>query len=337
MKLKPAPVLQPFLAVVLSMGLGLLIVLPTGENPLEAYRLWFTAGFGCAGSGGFCAIWTALQYATPMILSGLAAMVAFRSGMISIGQFGQMVCGAGMATYLVVMLPGPPWLRISMGLVGGIIAGGIWSAIPGALRAYLNINEVITTFIFNTLSLAATGSVSFWRIPAEVRLTSLIPTTKLTIAFFIAVGVALLTYLYLWRRSQGLEIRMAGQASLFARFAGMNARWAVVRGMFISGGLAGLAGGLEVLAVHHRFVSSFSTIDQFDGIIVSLLGQLHPLGILFSAFLLGGLRLGSLNGLQLQTAVPRQLSNIIIGLMMILMVMPAIARWLAVKVPKKGA
>ncbi|WP_420629452.1 ABC transporter permease [Candidatus Leptofilum sp.] len=337
MNLKPAPVFQPFLAVILSLMLGLLIVLPTGENPLEAYRLWFSAGFGCAGSGGFCAIWTSLQYATPMILSGLAAMVAFRSGMISIGQFGQMVCGAGATTFLVVTLPGAPWLRMSVGLLGGVIAGGIWSAIPGALRAYLNINEVITTLIFNTLALAATGSVSFWRIPQEVRFTPLIPTTKLTVAFFIAIGVAVLVYLYLWRRGKGLEVRMAGQASLFAKFAGMNARWAVVRGMFISGGLAGLAGGLEVLAVHHRFVSSFSTIDQFDGIIVSLLGQLHPLGIVFSSFLLGGLRLGSLNGLQLQTAVPRQLSNIIIGLMMILMVMPTISYWLRARTKTKGA
>ncbi|MCB8928885.1 MAG: ABC transporter permease [Ardenticatenaceae bacterium] len=335
--MKPAPVLQSFLAVALSLGLGLLIVLPTGENPFLAYRLWFAAGFGCAGSGGFCAIWTALQYATPMILSGLSAMVAFRSGLISIGQFGQMVCGAGMTTFLVVTLPGAPWLRISVGLLGGIVAGGIWSAIPGALRAYLNINEVITTLIFNALALAATGRVSFWRIPTEVRLLPLIPTTKLTVAFFIALGTAVFIYLYLWRRGAGLEIRMAGQAGLFAKFSGLNARRAVVRGMFISGGLAGLAGGLEVLAVHYRFVSSFSTIDQFDGIIVSLLGQLHPLGILFSAFLLGGLRLGSLNGLQLQTAVPRQLSNIIISFMMILMVMPAIARWLAANLSKKDA
>lgn len=335
--MKPAPVLQSFLAVILGMSLGLFLVLPTGENPFYVYRLWFAAGFGCAGSGGFCAVWTALQYTTPMILSGLAAMVAFRSGMISIGQFGQMVCGAGVTTYLVVTLPGAPWLRIVWGLLGGIMAGGMWSAIPGALRAYLNINEVITTLILNTLSLAATGRVSFWRIPQEVRLAPLIPTTKLTTAFFIAVGTALIVYLYLWRQGRGLEIRMAGQAGLFARFAGMKARRAVVRGMFISGGLAGLAGGLEVLAVHYRFVSSFSTIDQFDGIIVSLLGQLHPLGIMFSAFLLGGLRLGSLNGLQLQTAVPRQLSNIIIGLIMILMVMPTIARWLTARTPKKDA
>lgn len=335
--MKPTPVLQSFLAVILGMSLGLLLVLPTGENPFFAYRLWFAAGFGCAGSGGFCAIWTALQYATPMILSGLAAMVAFRSGLISIGQFGQMVCGAGMTTYLVVALPGAPWLRMSLGLLGGVVAGGLWSAIAGALRAYLNINEVITTLILNTLALAATGRVSFWRIPAEVRFAPLVPTTKFTAAFFIAVAIAILTYLYLWRQGRGLEIRMAGQAGLFAKFAGINARRAVVRGMFLSGGLAGLAGGLEVLAVHYRFVSSFSTIDQFDGIIVSLLGQLHPLGILFSAFLLGGLRLGSLNGLQLQTAVPRQLSNIIIGLMMILMVMPTIGRWVTKNKAKKDA
>jgi ABC-type uncharacterized transport system permease subunit len=326
--MKPPPLMQPVLAITLSLLIGMLIVLATGENPLSTYQTWFSAGFGCAGSGARCALWTALQYATPMILSGLSALVAFRSGLISIGQFGQMVCGAGMTTFLVVTLGGPPWLRITLALLGGMIAGGVWSAIPGALRAYLGINEVIVTLIMNTLAIAATGRVSFWRIPEEVRLLPLIPTTKLSLAFFIAVGTAVLTYLFLWRRGSGLEIRMAGQAPLFARFAGIRARRAVVRGMFLSGALAGLGGGLEVLAVHYRFVSSFSTIDQFDGIIVSLLGYLHPIGVLGSAFLLGGLRLGSLNGLQLQTAVPRQLGNIIIGLMMIFIAMPRLAAWI---------
>jgi ABC-type uncharacterized transport system permease subunit len=330
--MKPPPFIQPVLAIALSLFIGMIIVLATGANPFSTYFTWFSAGFGCAGSGARCALWTALQYATPMILSGLSALVAFRSGMISIGQFGQMVCGAGMTTFLVVALGGPPWLRITLGLLGGIAAGGVWSAIPGALRAYLGINEVIVTLILNSLAIAATGSVSFWRIPEEVRLLPLIPTTKLNIAFFIAVGTAVLTYLILWRRAAGLEIRMSGQAPSFASFAGLRARRAAVRGMFLSGGLAGLGGGLEVLGVHYRFVSSFSTIDQFDGIIVSLLGYLHPIGVLGSAFLLGGLRLGSLNGLQLQTAVPRQLGNIIIGLMMIFITMPLLSRWMTSKI-----
>jgi simple sugar transport system permease protein len=120
---------------------------------------------------------------------------------------------------------------------------------------------------------------------------------------------------------------MSGQAETFAAYAGMRAKWAVVGGMAVSGMLAGLAGALEVLGVHYRFVSNFSSVDQFDGIAVSLLGQLHPLGVVLSAFLLGGLRLGALNGLQLQTAVPRELGDAVIALTMLLVAMPRLLQW----------
>jgi simple sugar transport system permease protein len=262
-----------------------------------------------------------------MILSGLSAMMAFRVGLISIGQFGQMIIGAGVTTLMVTLLPLPPLLRGVTAVFLGMAAAALWSAIPGFLRAFLQINEVITTFLMNTFALAAVGPVGFWRIPAEMQLSPLVPATKLTAALFIALGVALAMYFYLWRTSAGLAARMSGQAEIFAAYAGMRAKWAVVGGMAVSGMLAGLAGALEVLGVHYRFVSNFSSVDQFDGIAVSLLGQLHPLGVVLSAFLLGGLRLGALNGLQLQTAVPRELGDAVIALTMLLVAMPRLLQW----------
>jgi simple sugar transport system permease protein len=314
--------LHPVAAILLSLLLGMLFILPTGENPLAVYAAWFEAGFSCHSGLGRCALLTALQYATPMILSGLSAMMAFRVGLISIGQFGQMVVGAGVTTLLVSVLPWPPLVRGITAVILAISAAALWSAIPGFLRAFLHINEVITTFLMNSFALAVVAPVSFWRIPADIQLTPLVATTKVTAALFIALAVALAMYLYLWRTTAGLTVRMSGQAPSFAQYAGMKAQWAIVGGMAVSGMLAGLAGALEVLGVHYRFVSNFSSVDEFDGIAVSLLGQLHPLGVVLSAVLLGGLRLGALNGLQLETAVPRELGNAVIALTMLFIAAP---------------
>jgi simple sugar transport system permease protein len=309
-------------ALIFSLLMGMLFILPTGENPLSVYAAWFEAGFSCHSGGGQCALLTALQYATPMILSGLSAMMAFRVGLISIGQFGQMVIGAGVTAWLVSVLPLPPLVRGITAVALAISFAALWSAIPGFLRAFLQINEVITTFLMNSFALAVVAPFSFWRIPDEMQLTPLVATTKLTVALFIALLVALGMYIYLWRTSAGLTVRMSGQAVSFAQYAGMKARWAIVGGMAVSGMLAGLAGALEVLGVHYRFVSNFSSVDEFDGIVVSLLGQLHPLGVVLAAGLLGGLRLGALNGLQLQTAVPRELGTAVLALTMILIAAP---------------
>lgn len=323
-----ARLLPPLTAVGLSLMVGMVLILPTGENPIAVYATWFEAGFGCRGSGGQCALLTTAQYATPLMLSGLAAMVAFRAGLISIGQFGQMLLGAGATTFLAVSLPELPLLRLVLALLGGCIAGAIWGLIPGMLKAFLNIPEVIVTLLMNPIAIALVSPVSWWRIPTSAQLMPLVPTTKLSGALFVALAAALVSYLYLWQRSEGLALRMAGEAPTFAHYAGLLPRSATVWAMTWSGALAGLAGSLEVLGVHYRFVSNFSSIDQFDGITVSLLGQLHPLGVVVSAFLLGGLRLGALTGLQLQTTVPRELGNATIALMMIFVVTPHLFRFL---------
>jgi ABC-type uncharacterized transport system permease subunit len=320
----------PVLSTAASLLLGMLIILPTGENPFVVYGHWFKAGFSCQAAGARCALLTTLQYATPLTLSGLSALVAFRSGLISIGQFGQMVMGAGFTTWVAVSLPWPAFPRILLACIAGLVAGALWGFIPGLLKAYLNINEVIVTLILNPLALAATGRVGFMRIPEGARLAPLVPTTKLTFAFLLAIGIAAMLSLFLWRMGGGMALRLSGRAPRFALYAGIRPRRAVVWGMALSGMLAGLAGSLEVLGVHYRFVSNFSSLDQFDGIAVSLLGQLHPIGVLFSAFLLGGLRLGAINGIQLQTGVPRELGSAVIALMMLLVTAPhltTLAQW----------
>ncbi len=315
MKIQPWAI--SVLAVCAALIAGMIFVLAAGENPIVVYGEWFKAGFGCRGAGNRCAALTALQYATPLTLSGLSAMVAFRAGLISIGQFGQMVLGAGATTFVAASVQMPPFPGIIAALIAGILAGALWGIFPAVLKAYLDVSEVITTLMLNPIALFIVAPFSFRRIPDQFQIEPLVATTKLTIAFPCAIVVAGIIYLYLWRTGSGFEMRMAGQAADFAKNAGIHPRRAIVRGMGVSGALAGLAGAFEVLGVHYRFISNFSSIDQFDGIIVSLLGGLHPLGILLSSIFVGGLRLGTLNGLQLQTSVPRELGNAIIAFFML--------------------
>jgi len=307
----------PAIAILLSLLAGALFIIAAGANPLHAYAALLRAGFGCRGPGGLCAFLTALQYATPLILSGLSATLAFRAGLFSIGQLGQMVMGAAAATWLAGTLPLPGVLHPAVAIVGGILAGAFWGFIPGVLKAGLGLHEVIVTLLLNPIALALVGAVSWWRIPQSARLAPLVASTKLNPGLIIALAAAVLVFVYLWSSAAGYETRMAGQATLFARFGGVRSGPVIARAMALSGAAAGLAGAVEVLGVHYRFVASFSAIDQFDGIVVALLGQLHPLGIVLSALLLGGIRLGAVNGLQLEAAVPRELGSALIALIVL--------------------
>jgi simple sugar transport system permease protein len=121
---------------------------------------------------------------------------------------------------------------------------------------------------------------------------------------------------------------MAGGAPRFARFGGIRDGRAVIRAALLSGGLAGLGGAIEVIGVQYRLVGQFSALDEFDGIIVALVGQLQPVGVLLGALFLGGIRLGALNGLQMVAGVPRELGSALIALFVLFVSMPAIRRGL---------
>lgn len=318
----------PLIAALFSLLVGSLLIQIAGASPYTAYRALITAGFGCRAAGGFCAILTTLQYATPLILSGLSAAVAFQAGLFSIGQLGQMLLGAAAATFAANRLSlSTNWI-VAIAFCAGAAAGAFWGFIPGFLKAALNVNELISTLLLNPIAFLLIAPVSFMRIPQASRLSPLVPATKLNAGLFIALAAALLIYVFLWRMASGLELRTSGDSPTFARFAGMQPRRAVVRAMTLSGALAGLAGAIEVIGVQYRFVSSFSAIDQFDGVFVALIGQQHPLGVVITAFVLGGVRLGTNSGLQLEAGVPRELGNILIAMTVLVVASPKLYEWL---------
>ena len=303
--------------VFLSLLSGGLLILLVGQNPWSTYIGLFEAGFGCQTGPGRCALVTALQFATPLILSGLSATVAFRGGFFSVGQFGQMLFGAAAASWLAGNLSLAPVVHPAAALAGAALVGGLWGFIPAVLKNVIGVNEIISTLLLNPIASVVVGLVWLPGVASGARLLPLIPGTKLSAGIFIALAAALVSYVFLWRTTPGMELRTNARASRFALYGGMPVHKPILLGMALSGALAGLAGGVEVLGVHYHFVSNFSAVNEFDGLIVAFSGQLHPAGVVLFAFLLGGLRTGSIVGLQIQSDIPRELGSALIAFMLL--------------------
>src|SRR5687768_9725665 len=274
-----------FLPVFLSLFTGALLILAVGHNPFLVYADLFDAGFTCKAGPGRCAFVTAWQFATPLILSGLSATVALRSGFFSVGQIGQMLFGAAAASWLGGALSLPLEIHPAVALAGAALFGGLWGLIPAVLKHFIGVNEIISTLVLNPIASVLVGLAWLPRVEETARLSPLIPSTKLSAGILIAIAAALLIYLFLWRTTRGLEIRAYASAPRFAMYSGMPLHRPVLVAMALSGALAGLDGGVEVLGVHYHFVSSFSAVNDFDGLIVGFAGQLHPLGVVVFAFL----------------------------------------------------
>lgn len=312
-------ILKPILAAVFGLLVGGVFVLFTQSTPLEAYTALLQGGFSCKAWSN-CAWWTTLQWATPLIFTGLSAAVAFRAGLFSIGQAGQMALGAAFAAWLGTRLSAPGILHPLLALAAAALAGGLWGLIPGLLKVRIGVNEILSTFLMNSIAFYLIGAIPMRRYIAEsARLAPLAEGTKLNSGFFLALAALVFVFLFLFRSSGGFAVRMSGQAPAFAKNAGIRPARAVSVAMLISGALAGLGGGVEILGVHYHFVTNFSAVDQFDGLVVALLGSAHPIGVFFAAVFLGGVRLGSLNGLAIEAGIPRELGGAMIAVMVIFM------------------
>jgi simple sugar transport system permease protein len=308
---------MPALAVLASLAVGSVFILLARANPLETYRNLMQAGFGCAGPGARCALLTALQFSVPLLLGGLSATVALRAGFFSLGQSGQMLLGAAAACWLGSNLDLPPGIHAAVALAGGAACGAAWAWGPAVLKDRTGINEVVVTLIANPIAGVLVGLVRLRDIAPTARMQPLVEGTKLSAGLIVALAAALLVYAHLWHTGQGYEQRMAAQAPRFARYGGIPGGRPMVRAVLIGGALAGLAGAVEVLGVQYRFITSFSAVDNFDGLVVAFAGQLHPLGVVLFAVLLGGMRAGAVVGLQIQSGIPRELGGAIIAMMLI--------------------
>jgi len=302
--------LFPLIAVVAAFIVGGILILIIGDNPLEAYRLLFGSAFSWPVGIGYT-----LFYATPLIFTGLAVLVAFRCGLLNIGAEGQLYIAAFATAWIGITFANlSPWLLIPMCFMAAVVGGGVWGAIPGILKARFGSHEVINTIMLNFLAVAllsyftqyhykAPGDPIMQTIPIGpgahiARLGKFIPGLPqfipLNLAFVLALICCALVYIFLWRTKWGYELRATGTNPSAAEYGGISVRRQIVIAMTISGALAGMVGINEVLGYRYRYYDGFSDNYGFTGIAVALLGRNHPVGVIISALLFAILQRGGI-------------------------------------------
>ncbi len=335
--------LMPVLAVIAALIAGAIMLLLLGVNPFVAYAALIEGAIGSPN-----AIADTLVKATPLLLVGAGICIAFRGGVINVGGEGQLVLGALSATMIAIYLKDlPGWLLIPLALVFGFIAGAAWGAIPGALKAYMNVNEILTTIMLNAIAIQLMNYLlsgpmmdpvqitqgSFIpqteRFPLAADLPRLVPT-RLHAGVILAVIVAILVWLLLWRTTIGFRIRAVGLSPKASRRAGIRVERYSMLALTLSGALAGLAGAVQVLGVNHRMftdgsAAGFTGSAGFNGIVAALFGQLHPIGTIPASFFFGALIVGA-NKMQRVTQVPTSMIIALNGLLVIFVVSSEIWR-----------
>lgn len=302
--------LFPLIAVVAAFIVAGILILIIGDNPLEVYRLLFGSALSWPVGIGYT-----LFYATPLIFTGLAVMVAFRCGLLNIGAEGQLYIGAFATAWVGITFASlSPWVLIPMCFIAAIVGGGVWGAIPGILKARFGSHEVINTIMLNFLAVAllsyfiqyhykTPGDPIMQSVPigwgAHVaRLGKFIPGLPsyipLNLSFILALVCCVLVYIFLWRTKWGYELRSTGTNPTAAEYGGISVRKQIIIAMTISGSLAGMVGINEVLGHRYRYYDGFSDNYGFTGIAVALLGRNHPVGVVISALLFAVLQRGGL-------------------------------------------
>ena len=314
--------LIPLLSVMVALLVGGLILLVAKKNPVDAYAALFTGAFGSFDSCG-----DTLIRATPVIFTGLAIAFAFKCGLFNIGAEGQLLLG-GLASALVGhYVTGLPMIvHLTIAVLSAALAGGIWALIPGILKAFKGVHEVITTIMLNYIAVSLTayfieilrqGSVPETPVIQDTAkifpltdIFSFFESSRFNISFFAAITAACIISFLLYRTVLGYEIRAVGFSPLAAENSGIKVGKSIIYAMFISGMLAGLGGASEVLGIHYSFKSGLSPGYGFEGIAVSLLANNNPIAIVFSGILFGALSNGGFN-MDMSADVPQDIVIVI--------------------------
>ena len=310
-----------------------LLVLLVGVSPVDAFASLYEGAFGNRES----ALETLVQ-GTPLILTGLAAAVAFRAGVWNIGGEGQFFAGVMGTWWVYELLPDlpSPLLIIAM-CVGAALAGALWASIASVLLVRYGTNEILTTVMLNFVVLyilswllsgpwqsPKTPYFQTERMAENTYLPRFVDDSRLHWGLVIALGAALAVYLLIRSTSLGFELKAVGANKRAAAYKGINVGVVVVTAMAISGALAGLAGAGELLGLHHRLQLDIAEGLGFTGIIVALVARLHPAGVIVVAIAFGGLLNGATN-MQVGTGIPFALVRVIEGVALVFVLLAAVA------------
>lgn len=338
-------ILASVISIIIGLAVGSIIVLVVGltSETLSASSAWdgiklvclgiFSTGRSAAGQLTFgfnpTNVGDMLFRATPLIMTGLSVAVAFKTGLFNIGAPGQYLMGTAATLFIALSIPTtsvPAWLVWILAFLGGMAAGAVWGAIPGLVKAYLNINEVlacimtnwiaanVVTWFFdmsnlkNVVESSKTGYIyktTFNGVATpKAGLDSLFPGSQVNMGILIAIVIAILMYILMAKTTLGYELKACGSNRHAAHYAGIKDKRNIVLSMAIAGALAGCGAALYYLSGNTEFYwSTYQSLPDtgFNGIPVALLAANNPIGVIFTGIFMSmldiaGLQLTGLTG-----------------------------------------
>lgn len=318
--------LSSLMAIAAGLLVGLIILLiSNSKDALPAFFTILKGGFA-DGTKGMAQV---IYYAVPIIMTGLSVGFAFKTGLFNIGASGQFTLGAFVAIYIGIKWNFVPeqihWL---VALLGAMVAGAVWGSGPGILKAFFNVNEVITSIMMNyigmyivNMSIVRTVYDSLKNQTKPVLKSAIIPkagldkifnTSNINIGIFIVILSVIVIYIILQKTTFGYELKACGSNKEASKYAGINEKKSIILSMVIAGALSGLGGGLLYLSGSGKYIHVLDVLapEGFSGISVALLGMSHPIGILFSGLFIAHLEVGGFN-IQLYNFVPEVIDIII--------------------------
>lgn len=298
------------LCIVIGLFVGLIILFCiNSENAIDGFVRIVKGGFYLAPKG----IGSEISQAAPLIMTGLSVAFAFKTGLFNIGAAGQYTVGVFGALYFALILH-MPWYVC---LLAAMVCGAIWGAVPGLFKAYFNVNEVITSIMFNWIGLYLVNELMYSTVKGmydskttrtyklssaspqslipDMGLNSIFRTSSTTIAIFIAIIIAIVMYIILNKTTFGYELKACGLNKEAAKYAGINEKRNIVLSMTISGALAGIGAGLYYLSGGSEWNPQVATALPaigFNGIPVALLALSNPIGVVFAALFVAHISVG---------------------------------------------
>lgn len=340
----------PFFAIIVAIFVAVFFVMWAKEYSIlqyfsalgDLFRLIYKGGFGNER-----VTFVTIAEVTPLIFTGVANAVAFKCGLFNIGVAGQFILGM-LAAAIVGTIPGlSPIIHIGLMIIAGLVAGGLWGAIPGYLKAKFGTHEVINTIMMNYIAMAlanfivlrtgfgVAGKATTPTIQESAQLTKFVSGSGANVSIFLAIAVAIFIFWLLWKTTVGYEIRAVGINPDGAEYGGINVAKNTVFAMLLSGGIAGVGGATHVAGVLHN-VKDFMALPSygFDGIAVALLAKSNPIGCIASALLFGTLN-SSARTLQLN-GIPKDIVYLIQAIIIIFVATDYIVKYFSEKKKKEA-
>lgn len=328
--------------LLLTLVISALLIVACGASPVEVAGLFVKGIFGTKSS--FAEIFVK---ACPLILTGLGCAVAFRTGFFNIGAEGQFYVGALAATMVALGLPQVPGVvRIVLCFVAAFVCGGLWALIAAVFKTRFNISEIIVTIMLNYIVINFLGYAvrSFLMDPAgnvpqsakidqAVQLPNLITSTRFHAGIVLAFVLAAVVWFLMEKTTVGYELKAVGLNSRAAACNGVPVVRSIISSAFLSGGLAAIAGSIEVLAIQKKLMEGISADCGYTAVLIALVAFNRPLGVVAVAILYAAMEVGA-SSMQRQLGVPSAIVSILIGVVVVLILAKEMLRWYNLR--KKG-